>query len=138
MPQRIRLPFTETDPKLGAMSAFAYIPIQLTHQATSRLLIGLLDTGASVNILPYEAGLSLGLSWEAQNLVLPLGGNLAQSEAKAVILTAQIANFEPVDLAFAWSNDRNAPLLLGQTNFFQTFNVCFYRADMTFEVSTRS
>jgi hypothetical protein len=138
MPQRIRLPFTETDPKLGAMSAFAYIPIQLTHQATSRLLIGLLDTGASVNILPYEAGLSLGLSWEAQNLVLPLGGNLAQSEAKAVILTAQIANFEPVDLAFAWSSDRNAPLLLGQTNFFQTVNVCFYRADMTFEISTRS
>jgi hypothetical protein len=138
MPQKIRLPFTETDPNLGAISAFAYIPIQLSHQATSRQLIGLLDTGASVNVLPYEIGLSLGLDWEAQNLILPLGGNLAQSEAKAIILSAQIANFEPVDLAFAWSNDRNAPLLLGQTNFFQTFDVCFYRAEMAFEITTRT
>jgi hypothetical protein len=53
------------------------------------------------------------------------------------ILSAQSANFEPVDLAFAWISDRSAPLILGQTNFFQMFDVCFYRAELVFEVSTR-
>jgi hypothetical protein len=137
MPRKIRLPFIETNPQLGSLSAFAYIPIQLTYQANSTQLVGLLDTGASVNVLPYEVGLSIGLIWEAQNLTIPLGGNLVQSEAKAVVLTAQIANFERVDLAFAWSRDRHAPLLLGQTNFFQIFDVCFYRAEMVFEISIR-
>jgi len=122
---------------MGALSAFAYIPIKLTYQSPSLELVGLLDTGASVNVLPYEVGLKLGLTWEAQNLIIPLGGNLVSSEAKAIILKAQIANFEPVDLAFAWTSDRNAPLILGQTNFFQAFDVCFYRAELAFEVSTR-
>jgi hypothetical protein len=138
MVQKIRLPFTETDPQMGSLSAFAYIPIQLIHQHESLQLVALLDTGASVNVLPYNVGLKLGLTWETQNLVIPLGGNIARSEAKAIILSAQIANFAPVNLAFAWSSDPNAPLILGQTNFFQTFDVCFYRSNMAFEVSTRS
>ncbi|MBW4475185.1 MAG: hypothetical protein KME45_33125 [Stenomitos rutilans HA7619-LM2] len=117
MVQKIRLPFTESDPRMGALSAFAYIPIKLTRQSPSLQLVGLLDTGSSVNVLPYEVGLALGLTWEAQNLIIPLGGNLVSAEAKAIILSAQIANFEPVDLAFAWTSDRSAPLILGQTNF---------------------
>jgi hypothetical protein len=137
MVQKIRLPFTESDPRLGALSAFAYRTSSKAHQSPSLQLVGLLDSGASVNVLPYEVGLELGLTWETQNLIIPLGGNLASSQAKAIVLSAQIANFEPVDLAFAWSSDRNAPLILGQTNFFQTFDVCFYRAELTFEVSTR-
>jgi hypothetical protein len=137
MAQKIRLPYTESDPHIGALSSFACISIKLTNQNSSLLVAGLLDSGASVNVLPYEVGLKLGLVWEAKNLIIPLGGNLAHSEAKAIILSAQIANFEPVDLAFAWSSDRNVLLILGQTNFFQMFDVCFYRAELAFEVSTR-
>jgi|GEM_PF-4151693 hypothetical protein len=33
-------------------------------------------------------------------------------------LIAQIGEFEPVKLVFAWTNSPNAPLILGQTNFF--------------------
>jgi hypothetical protein len=137
MVQRIRLPFVETDPSMGALSAFAYLPITLTRADRALSLVGLLDTGASVNVLPYEVGLDLGLIWEIQRFIIPLGGNLAQSDAKAVVLLAQVGNFEPIDLAFAWTSDRQAPLILGQTNFFQRFDVCFYRADLTFEVSAR-
>jgi hypothetical protein len=138
MVQRIRLPFIETDPSMGSLSAFAYLPITLSRADRTQDLVGLLDTGASVNVLPYEVGLNLGLVWEIQRFSIPLGGNLAKSEAKAVILSAQIANFEPLDLAFAWTTDPQAPLILGQTNFFQQFDVCFYRAELAFEVTTRS
>jgi hypothetical protein len=137
MIQRIRLPFSETDPSMGALSAFAYLPITLMRGNLTQNLVGLLDTGASVNVLPYEVGLDLGLTWETQRFTIPLGGNLAQSEAKAVIISAQVGNFEPIDLAFAWTTDRQAPLILGQTNFFQQFDVCFYRAELAFEISTR-
>jgi hypothetical protein len=137
MIQRIRLPFTERDPQMGALSAFACVPVTLARSGLSQNLVGLLDTGASVNVLPYEVGLNLGLIWEIQPFRIQLGGNLAQSEAKAVVLSARIGNFVPVDLAFAWTIDRQAPLILGQTNFFQLFDVCFYRAELAFEISTR-
>jgi hypothetical protein len=96
---------------------------------------GLLDTGSSVNVLPYEIGLTLGAVWERQRLSVPLGGNLAQFEARALVLTANVENFPPVDLAFAWTRDRYAPLILGHMNFFLLFDVCFYRADLAFEIS---
>ncbi len=49
---------------MGALSAFAYVPIILSRSGLSQNLVGLLDTGASVNVLPYEVGLDLGLTWE--------------------------------------------------------------------------
>jgi hypothetical protein len=58
MVQSIRLPFIESDPRMGA-SAFAYIPITLIRADRAQNLIGLLDTSASVNVLPYEAGLKV-------------------------------------------------------------------------------
>jgi hypothetical protein len=114
-----------------------YLPLTLTYQSRSLPLKGLLDTGASVNVLPYEIGLRLGAVWERQTLSVPLGGNLARFESRALILRATVDRFEHVDLAFAWTLDRNAPLILGHMNFFQAFDVCFYRAELAFEISPR-
>lgn len=96
---------------------------------------GLLDTGASVNVLPYGLGLALGATWPA--LASPsfrLGGNLADYEAHALILTARVGSFAPVRLVFAWTRAEQVPLILGQTNFFMEFDVCFYRSRRYFEV----
>ncbi len=87
--------------------------------------------------MPYEVGLRLGAIWERQTFSIPLGGNLARFKARAFVVTAIVDTFEPVDLAFAWTMDRNAPLILGHINFFQAFDVCFYRADLEFEISPR-
>jgi hypothetical protein len=137
MASKVRFAFTEVDPKLGALSTLPYLPITLTYQNQSLRVSGLLDTGSSVNVLPYEIGLTLGAVWERQRLSVPLGGNLAQFEARALVLTANVENFPPVDLAFAWTRDRYAPLILGHMNFFLLFNVCFYRADLAFEISSK-
>jgi hypothetical protein len=66
-----------------------------------------------------------------------LGGNLSKFEARALVLTATVEHFPPVELAFAWTQDRNAPLILGHMNFFLAFDVCFYRAELLFEVSPK-
>ena len=137
MVDRVRFAFTEVDPSLGALSTLPYLPIVLTYQNQSLRVSGLLDTGSSVNVLPYERGLRLGAVWERQRLSVPLGGNLSKFEARAVVMTANIEQFPPVELAFAWTKDRNAPLILGHMNFFLAFDVCFYRSELTFEVSPK-
>jgi hypothetical protein len=116
---------------------FPYLPLTLTYQNHSLNVSGLVDTGSSVNVLPYEIGLRLGAVWERQTLSVPLGGNLSRFEARALVAIATVEQFPTVELAFAWTRDRNAPLVLGQMNFFLEFNVCFYRADLAFEISPK-
>ncbi|WP_223257481.1 hypothetical protein [Phormidesmis priestleyi] len=119
------------------MSTLPYLPLTLTYRDQSINVSGLLDRGSSVNVLPYEMGLRLGAVWERQRLSVPLGGNLARFEARALVLTANVERFSPTELAFAWTQDKNAPLILGQMNFFLAFDVCFYRAESAFEISPK-
>lgn len=79
---------------------------------------GLLDTGATINVLPFTLGLRVGAVWEHQDRVIPLAGNLASQEARALLLEARIGDFAPVRLVFAWTRSDEVPLLLGQVNFF--------------------
>lgn len=137
MVDKVRFPFIQANPELGELSTFPYLPLTLSYQNQSCKVSGLLDTGSSVNVLPYEIGLRLGAIWERQTMSVPLGGNLSRFEARALVVIATVESFSPVELAFAWTKDRNAPLILGQMNFFLEFDVCFYRADLAFEISKK-
>lgn len=132
-----RFPFIERINALGVCSTMPYLPLTLTYKNQSIKVMGLLDTGASVNVLPYEIGLQLGAVWEEQKVPIQLSGNLARLEARGLVLSATVAEFSPVLLAFAWTKSTEAPLILGHMNFFVEFDVCFYRADLVFEVSPR-
>jgi Aspartyl protease len=122
------------DSSLGMVDRMAYLPLTLSFNGQSLNVEGLLDTGASVNVLPYELGLQLGLIWENEMLSVVLTGNLARFEARAVVIDAQVSSFPTVNLAFAWTKATNVPLILGQANFFFEFEVCFFRARSEFEV----
>ncbi|MDQ3713068.1 MAG: hypothetical protein M3388_12735 [Acidobacteriota bacterium] len=52
-------------------------------------------------------------------------------------MTAYIGELIPVNLAFAWTRAEDAPLVLGQTNFFMEFDVCFYHSQKEFEIKVR-
>jgi hypothetical protein len=119
---------------LGESLILPYVPLILTVGDRAIEVMALLDTGASVNVLPYEVGLQLGATWENQTVVIPLSGNLAQSEARGLVLSGLIGQFSPVLLAFAWTERPNTPVILGHMNFFAEFNVCFYRHEMAFEI----
>ena len=54
-----RFPFIERTNSLGLSSTLPYLPITLTYTNRSVEAMALLDTGASVNVLPYELGLQL-------------------------------------------------------------------------------
>jgi hypothetical protein len=101
-------------------------------------LDSLLDTGISVNVLPYSIGVQLGAIWEEQATSVTLAGNLASVEARGLLIPARIGDFAPVRLVFAWSRSDDIPLLLGRMNFFLEFDVCFYRSKLIFEVRVKS
>ena len=76
-----RFSFTEIDKSLGAASSLPYLPFTLSHQDTSLSVSGLLDTGATVNVLPCDTGRQLGAVWDQQTTPVHLTGNLARFEA---------------------------------------------------------
>jgi hypothetical protein len=129
-----RYPFTAADPALGEAGLQPHVPITLTYQDRSVTLSGLLDTGAMVNVLPYQVGVDLGAVWDQQTPRRRLTGNLAQFEARGLLVSAVVGQFAPVQLAFAWTRATKVPVLLGQVNFFMEFDVCFYRSQLVFKV----
>ncbi|MBW4669098.1 MAG: hypothetical protein KME60_17145 [Cyanomargarita calcarea GSE-NOS-MK-12-04C] len=132
-----RYSFISTDSSLGEASFKPFLPLTLNYREKSQEVIALLDTGAMVNVLPYQIGVQLGAVWEEQTTILQLSGNLAQFEARVLILSATIGQFPSVRLVFAWTQATQIPLLLGQANFFMEFDVCFYRSQKIFEVTPK-
>ena len=108
------------------------------HEDQALEALGLVDTGSTVNVLPYHLGLQLGALWNPSDQALELTGNLAQFEARPLIVTAQVADYPPIRLAFAWTKAEQVPVILGQVNFFLEFDVCIFRSQGRFEVRPRS
>jgi hypothetical protein len=46
-------------------------------------------------VLPYQAGLELGFTWDAQKAGVRLSGNLAMHKAMPVMATGQVGSFDP-------------------------------------------
>ena len=130
----MRFPFLSPITHKGEGSLMPYLPLALHYKDREIKTYGLLDTGATVNVLPYSTGLDLGFVWDAQTIPLKLGGNLASYEARALFIDAHIEGYPLVKLAFAWTLADNVPLLLGQTNFFMEFDLLFSRSAQFFEV----
>ena len=129
-----RFPFTESFDEFGTTDAVPSLPLILSYRGNSIEVSGLLDTGASVNVLPYDVGVRLGAVWEEQTITVLLAGNLAPVEARGLVVSADIRPFAPCRLVFAWSQTNDVPLLLGRMNFFLEFDVCFYRSQLAFDI----
>ncbi|BBH38998.1 hypothetical protein myaer102_15170 [Microcystis viridis NIES-102] len=95
-----RYPFVSGDAALGEASFRPHLPFTLFYRQASVTASGLLDTGASVNVLPYSVGVELGYEWDRQTTALSLTGNLAQYEARVVLAQAVVGQFDPVQLVF--------------------------------------
>lgn len=133
----LRIPFTNVNPAAGEAGLTPYLPLTLAYEGVSTAASGLLDTGAAINVLPYSLGLALDGEWDEQAAVLQLGGNLAGYPARPLILSVTVGEFPSVRLAFAWTKAEKVPVILGQTNFFMEFDVCFYRSQRAFEVQPK-
>jgi hypothetical protein len=108
-----RFAYADTAASRAEGSLLAYLPITLRHGIHVVTVPRLLDTGSTVNVLPYPVGLQLGLLWEQQPTQVHLTGSLARLPARGVIVS-------------------------GQVNVFMEFDVCFFRSQAAFEVNPKS
>ena len=119
-----------------APGGLPFIEVTLTYKTHKITRPALVDSGSTINVLPYEDGCELGLSWEAQQVRLKDEGFLTGAPVYAVLLTAYIAPFKPVELAFAWTRKSrdSVRLILGQINFFEQFDITFRGREKSFEI----
>jgi hypothetical protein len=80
------------------------------------------------------AGLCVGTSADTST---PDGESCETAGARGDRLRPS-ASFPPVDLAFAWTQSTEVPMILGQVNFFMEFDVCFFRSQAALEVNPKS
>jgi hypothetical protein len=138
MSDAIQFPYQTVTNQRGEQLHRPMLPLQLTRNGESVRTLRLLNSGADVNVLPYQIGLDIGLDWNGQRTALTLSGNLANYDARGVLLDATIEGFAPVRLAFAWTQAETVPLILGQVNFFLEFSICFYRSEGRLELRLSS
>jgi hypothetical protein len=109
----------------------------LSHRGRSVEVVGLVDTGATVSLVPYEIGLMLGFKPELQPLLDPIVGALGEHEVRGIKVTGWQPQYQPDNrliLVVGWVQDDSVPVIFGQMNFFMEFNVCFYRSENWFDI----
>lgn len=134
----MRFRYSTTDPTQSELDSLPRLPFVLRYGKQVINAVGLVDSGATVNVLPYRLGIQLGAVWDDRKATIRLAGNLGNVAAQPLFPMADIGDFPPVRLAFAWSRSDDTPLILGQMNFFMEFDVCFYRSQLEFEVKPKS
>ena len=134
----MRFPYTVTAPTQNEFDSLPRLPLTLQIDRHRVEAVGLVDSGATVNVLPYDIGLQLGELWEDRKAIIKLAGNLGGFAAQPVFAMATIGDLAPIRLVFAWTRSNSVSLILGQMNFFMEFEVCFFRKQREFEIKLYS
>jgi hypothetical protein len=110
--------------KYRQMSDDSYMPMLWIQLGQRERYLALVDSGATVNVLPYSVGLDLGLDWKTAAEGFEIGGSAAGT-TKKVRLQFKIRDFDALELEFRWLEHDRVQLILGHDNFFKYFDVCF-------------
>src|SRR5262245_20151508 len=133
----MRFPYLTTDPSQSELESLPRLPLTLSYGQQQIAEVGLVDSGATVNVLPYSLGVRLGAVWDDHKATIRLAGNLGNFPAMPLVVTVEVGDFASVRLAFAWTQAEIGSLILGQMNFFMEFDVCFFRSRLEFEVNPK-
>ncbi len=131
-----QFPYRDRTPTAAGFDLMPDLPILLRSSTSTLSGLALVDSGATISVLPYSLGLQLGFDWNSQQLPIRLTGALAQVEARGIAVEAIVGQLAPVRLVMAWAASDQVPFVLGQFNFFQAFDIFFSRSRGIFEVRT--
>ncbi|HXD86779.1 MAG TPA: hypothetical protein VN641_09805 [Urbifossiella sp.] len=129
-----RFPFLPRPGGNGPLDQLPFLPLKIAHGNVSLDLIGIIDSGASFSVLPYDVGLRFGVSWSNLPSPLSLGGAYGRSPAKMINVKATVPPFPPIPIFFAWVKSNHSPVLLGQVDFLFHFDVYLCRRHSYFEI----
>lgn len=131
--------FEYASPPPGALFGKPLATITLSRNEHAMTVSALVDSGATISLLPYEMGCQLGLVWEEHTIPIQLGGPLQGIPARAVLITGCMKGLPETALVMAWvaKTDLPIPPILGQVNFFQQFKVTFEGYEKVFDISPK-
>lgn len=128
MADRLVFPYMADAPYASVEAPRPIIPIRLSNLGNETSALALLDSGADICALPYHVGLALGARWEDLPESYTLTAIAGQMESKALTLDLQISEWPSMKIMFCWTRDNEMSVILGQTNFFEQVDACFYRS----------
>jgi hypothetical protein len=134
----LRFRYSTTGATHDESDSLPWVPLVLRVGTRAVEALGLVDSGATVSVLPYDVGVQLGAVWDERKAVLRLSGSLGSQPAVPFFAMGEMDGLPAARLAFAWLKQSGVPLILGQTNFFMEFDVCFYRSNLEFEIRPKS
>lgn len=137
-----RFPFSDVPGKPGTLP---FIELTLYYvgddpNLANRLTVpAVVDSGATVNVLPRDVGEHFGLNWKEQQDILATGGIVYGHTSLALLLWGKVPGLKPQKLSFAWSELPSSKVrtLLGQTNFFDEFFVDFRKPLGFFDIEPK-
>ncbi len=94
-----QFPYRDRDPASSGLDLMPDLPIVLRHQTHSLSAVALVDSGASISVLPYSLGVQLGFDWNAQKAHITLAGTLAHIGTRGIVVDAAVGQLAPVRLA---------------------------------------
>jgi hypothetical protein len=109
--------YTATDARSGEGSLVPQVPLTLEYHTRQVTSLGLLDTGASVNVLPHGLGIRLGATLDKNGPPITLTGNLAQYGARPLVVYASIGVFPPVPVGFCLDRGNRRTIDTGPGEF---------------------
>jgi hypothetical protein len=133
MTEPLLLPYAPPGMTLRRNEDLPFLELTLSDGQNQIVRHGLVDSGATPNLLPYSDGLALGLPWAGRQV--KLSGTVAPIENCTVDLTVKVAHYPAFVCPFTWVRSDEHRLLLGQYGLFQLFDITFHGSRKMFQIS---
>ncbi len=88
----MRFQYSTNHPSQDEFDSLPRIPLILRHNNERVEVVGLVDSGATVSVLPYQIGIQLGLVWDDSKAIIRLAGNVGNQPAMPVFFMAEIGS----------------------------------------------
>ena len=75
----MRFPYLTAAPPQSELDSLPRSPLTLRYGQRQLAEAGLVDSGATVNVMPYSLGIRLGAVWDDRKATIRLAGNLVTS-----------------------------------------------------------
>lgn len=134
----MRFKYSYLDNVQDELRLLPLLPCKLQYGTRELSLSGLVDSGAMVNVLPYQFGVELGAVWNEAEATLALGKAFAGITGMPLEVMVQVGDYEPIRLVFVWAKSDVVRLVFGQANFFMEFDIHFYRSQLAFEINPKA
>jgi hypothetical protein len=85
----VRFSYSTADPSQRELDSLPRLPLTLRYGQQQVSVLGLVDSGATVNVLPYRLGVRLGAVWADSRATIWLAGNLGNFAAMPLAMTAE-------------------------------------------------